>query len=165
MAETVRQLHIEVKITGSIAGDDGAQQEILWQYNKLFTDGTGANQVGSLFYDATRPLNATSEDLDLAGGLTDFQGAALGLNNVKVLVAENLDTDAGDTLKLKPGGTNPVTGILGGTSPTLTIYPGGFCLLVNPSEAPTVTGGSADTIAFETADNSTYKVLVAGDNA
>lgn len=165
MAETVRQLNIEVKITGSVAGTDGAQQEVLWQYNKRFTDGTGADQLGSMFYDASRPLNTTSEDLDLAGGLTDFQGDALALNNLKVLVAENLDTDAGDTLKLKTGSANPVTGLLGGTSPTLTVYPGGLLLIVNPSEAPTVTGGSADTIAFETADNSSYKLLLAGDNA
>lgn len=165
MAETVQALRVEVKITARVAGTDGSRLQTVLSYNKVFTDGTGADQVGSVFVDETRPLNATSEDLDLAGGLTDFQGTALALNNCKVIFAENLDTDAGDTLKLKPGGTNPVTGILSGTSPELTIYPGGLLLWVAPSEAPTVTGGSADTIAFETADNSNYKLLLAGDNA
>lgn len=165
MAETVLGLRIKVTIDAHVAGDDGASLKRVVSYDEVFTDGTGAGNVGSVFYDDTRPLNATSEDLDLAGGLTDFQGAALALNNLKVVYAENLDGDAGDTLKLKTGSANPVTGLLGGTSPELTIYPGGFLLWVTPDEAPAVTGGSADTIAFETADNSNYRLLLAGDNA
>lgn len=165
MAETVQGLKVRVEIIGSVRGSDGASQRvnIVKEYN--FSDGTGSEQLGSWFYDESRALNATSEDLDLAGGVTDFQGDALALNNLKLVFAENLDTDSGDTLTFKPGGTNPIAGIQGGTSPTLVIPPAGLFLLVDPNGTFTVTGGSADTVAFQTADNSTYKVLLGGDNA
>lgn len=165
MAETIQGLTIKIEVTGSVVGSDGANQRVQFTKDYTFTEGTGNDQLGSWFYDASRALNATSEDLDLAGGLTDFTGTALALNNLKFILAENLDTDSGDTLTFKPGSSNPVSGIQGGTSPTLVIPPGGFFLWVDPNGSITVTGGSADTIAFETADNSTYKLFLGGDNA
>ena len=133
MAETVQGFSIKIEITNRITGDDGAEQRVSYSKTYNFSNGTGANQLGNQFNDVTRALNTTSEDLDFgAGGLTDFQAADLVLNNIKVLMVENLDTDTGDTFLLKQGGANPITTILGGSSPTLTIGPGGFLLLVNP---------------------------------
>lgn len=165
MAETVQILRVQVTIKMLITGDDGKQQAVDWTYDKPFTDGTGTDQVGTAFYDASRSLATTSEDLDLAGTLTDFQGATIAMNNVKVYVMENLDTDTGDYLLLKQGSSNPVTTILAGTSPTLRCGPGGLILLVNPIDGYAVSAGSADTLAVESVDSSSYKILIAGDNA
>lgn len=165
MAETVQFLDIEIRVRGAVRGDDGAVKPVDKSIAYHFTDGTGSNQVGSAWEDQTRALNATSEDLDLAGGLTDFQGVALALNNVKVLLLHNQDTDSGDTFKLKQGSTAPVTTILGGTDPTLTIGPGGLALLINPIDGYAVAATSADKIAVESADNSNYYLLLAGDNS
>lgn len=166
MAETVTGYSIQVIITNNIAGDDGAYQRVAYDKTYTFSDGTGANQLGNQWYDASRALNTTSEDLDFgAGGLTDFQGADVVLTSLKVLLIENLDTDSGDTFLLKQGSTNPITDVLGGTSPTLKIGAGGLCLLVNPVDGYIVTNGSADVLAMQAADNSTYKILVSGDNA
>lgn len=164
MAETVNGIHIEVKIYGSIVGSDGARQNIAIDKAWHLTDGAGANKVGQAFWDKSRALNNTSEDLDLAGSLSTFNGDTLGLTDVKVLVAENLDSDSGDNLVFKTGSSNPVTGILGGTSPTLTIPPDGFFLYVSPTEGVPVTAGSADTIAFQTTDNMVYQTLIIGEN-
>lgn len=165
MAETVLGLRVQVRITGRIVGDDGAVLDIDETYDETFDDGTGSDQLGSVWQDKTRPLNATSEDLDVQGGLNDFQGAALALNPIKLLYMRNLDEDTGDTLKLKQGSANPVTTILGGTGPTVTIGPKGILLLVSPIDGYATTAGSADKIAAETADNSNYRIIVGGDNS
>ena len=166
MAETVRGYTVEIKVTNLIDGDNGVSQKVQYAKTFVFSDGTGTNQLGNQFYDASRALNTTSEDLDLGtGGLTDFQGADVILNNIKVLLIENLDSDTGDTFLLKQGATNPATTVLGGTNPTLTIGPGGLCLLVNPVDGYALTDNSADRLAMQATDNSTYTVLIAGDNA
>jgi len=166
MAETVRSLRVQVKITGVVVGDDDASKSVDFTYDKTFSNGTGADQLGSVWEDKTRALNTTSEDLDLGtGGLTDFQGAALVLNNVKLFCVQNLDTDTGDNFRLKEGSANPVTSILNGTNPEVEIGPDGLLLLVNPVDGYAVTDSTADTIGIQAVDNSTYRVLVAGDNA
>lgn len=165
MAETVQFLDIEVRIRGAVLGEDGAIKPIDKIISYHFTEGTGSNQIGSAWEDRTRTLNTTSEDLDVRGGLTDFQGVALDLNVVKVVVIHNQDTDSGDYLLLKQGSANPMTTILGGTSPTLKIGPLGLLVLVSPVDGYAATAGSADKLAVEAVDNSTYYALLAGDNA
>lgn len=165
MAETVNGLTVHVHVFGSVAGADGSTLHVDETYERTFGEGTGTNQVGSVWQDKSRALNTTSEDLDVSGGLMDFQGAATALNNVKVLMLQNLDLTAGDYFLLKQGSAAPVTTILGGTSPTITIGPDGLLLLVNPVDGYTVTATTADKIAVEAADDSTYKLILAGDNA
>lgn len=166
MAEIVRGIRIKVTLTSVIVGDDAAEQRVIADYDRTFTDGTAADNLGNAFYDASRNLNAGAEDIDLgAGGVTDFQGADIVATSVGLIWAENLDTDTGDWLKLTKGTTNPMTSILEGTAPKLTIGPGGLCLLVNPADKYTAANGSADTIGFETADNTNYKLFVGVDNA
>ena len=166
MAETVTGFTVQVIVTSNIAGDNGALQKVSYDKTYSFANGTAANQLGNQWYDASRALSATSEDLDLGtGGLTDFQGADAVLSNVKVLLIENLDTVSGEDLKLKQGATNPAISMLGGTTPTLTIGPGGLCLLINPVDGYALTDGSADRLAVQAVGTSTYKTLIAGDNA
>ena len=166
MAETVRSLRVEIKITGSIYAADNVKQDVLIDYDKTFSDGTGDTQLGTWFLDSSRSLDTTSEDLDLNGTLPQFNyGATVDLNNVKVLVMENLTATTGDDLILKQGAANPATTILGGTGPTLTIGPSGICVLVNPLDGYGLTAGSADTVAVQAIDTQTYKTLIAGDNA
>lgn len=165
MAETIHGLSIEVRITGFVRSADGIEQRISIPLTQQFSEGSGTDQLGQWWYDQTRSLDTTSEDLDLAGSLTPVvDGSTLGLNNVKVLLLRNRDTDAGDNFLLKQGSANPATTILGGTTPTLTIGPGGFCLLVNP-QGYALTAGSADTLAIQAVDTSTYEIFIAGDNA
>jgi len=165
MAETIHGLSIEVLIKGYVVAADGIRQSITIPLTQQFSEGSGTDQLGQWWYDETRSLDTTSEDLDLNGTLTPVvDGTTLGLNNVKVLVIKNRDVDAGDTLLLKQGASASATTILGGTGPTLTIGPGGFLILVTP-QGYALTAGSADTIAMQATDTSTYQIFVAGDNA
>lgn len=164
MAETVRFLRVRVMIDAYVVGDDGAKLINQVNIDETMVDGTGANQVGSVFWDDARALATTSEDLDLSGGLTDFQGAALALNNFKLLFVQGLDEDSGDGFKIKPGSTAPVTSFLEGTSPELNVGPGGFVLAFSPVDGYAVTDTSADKLAIESLDSSSYRIIIAGDN-
>ena len=165
MAETVEFINVRVIITARITGSDGSRMVCDINREIGLAEGTGSYQAGQAWWDESRALATTSEDLDLNGTLTAFNGDSVVLNNVKILLIEDLDTDTGDHLFLKQGSANPVTTILGGTTPTLKIGPGGFILLVNPIDGYAVTAASADKIAIESVDNSTYQILIVGDNA
>ena len=164
MAETVQGITVKVEISGTILGSDGARQVILANLSKTFSDGAGANKVGQAWWDKARNLDTTTENLDLAGTLATFNGDTLGLTDMKLLLIENKTETTGDNVILKDGASNPLAGLLGGTSPTLTIGPGGILLYVSPVDGVAVAAGSADTIGIETNDDVDYQILVVGEN-
>jgi hypothetical protein len=168
MAETVRSLRVQVIITGTVVGDDGAFLTVSEQYDKTFGDGTGTDQVGTVWQDKSRNLNATSEDLDL-DALTDFQGATMSsLANIGMLYFRNLDEDAADSFTLGgaaaqawEGGTTPFFG----AGDKISVGAGGVLLWISPVDKGTIGAGTADTLKVEAADNSDYRLIFAGDNA
>lgn len=129
-----------------------------------FTDGAGANQVSKLFAD-TRTLSASAtEDLDLAGVLTDAFGATITLVRVKAILVV---ADAANTNNVVVGaGTNPFVGPLGGTTPTVSVAPGGVFLVARADATGwPVTGATGDIlkIANSAAGTSvTYSILILG---
>lgn len=166
--ETVQALKVQVIISGLVTGDDGKKQEV--SINKVynFSDGTGNNQCESWFYDASRPLNATNEDIDLNGSASyvDFKGTAMGLVQASVVYCENLDTDTGDTVTIKQPAAAGATGIFTAASDGVIIQPGGLFLWIAPGpDKATTTATTADLINVATADNSNYQIFIAGDQS
>lgn len=162
MAETVNNLKIQVIITGTVVGDDGAQLPVSMVKTVNFADGVGDNQVSKVWQDITRDLDTASEDLDLGtGGLDAFQGDDLVAPKLKVLFLDNLSTTSGQALTLKDGSTNDANPMTG-TTPALPVGPDGFILIVNPIDGYTITDGSADVIGVETSADMSYRVLLAG---
>jgi hypothetical protein len=111
-----------------------------------FAAGVGIGQADLLWSD-TRTLTASSsENLDLAGGLTDPFGAAITFARVRAFAVR---ADGGNTNNVIVGGaaSNPWATWAGGTAPTLTVRPGGLLLLVAPDATGyTVTGGTGDQL-------------------
>jgi hypothetical protein len=163
--ETVEYVRVQVIVEARVSGLDGSRLVVPYNREWYFTEGTGSLQVGQAWYDASRTLATTSEDLDLNGTLAAFNGGTVDLNNIKIMVLENLDTDTGDHLFLKQGSAQPCATVLGGTTPTLKVGPGGAAILINPTDGYVLGAGASDTLAVETVDNSSYKVIVVGDNA
>lgn len=160
MAETVTDLTIRIFIDGKVVGDDGALLNVKEAVEFRFADGSGSNQVAKVLQDLSAVTSTTSTDVDL-GTKTDFQGVAAAVTKLKVLYVRNKSAAA--NLVLKQGGSNPLTTLLGGTSPTLTVGPGGIALVINPSAAGWAASANADTIALETtADSQEYTYLAAG---
>lgn len=168
-SETIDGLYIRIEIKGVVRSTayDGSQQPINVVKEYSFSDGTGTDQIGQVFYDASRTLAATSEDLDVSGStIKDGFGGALDMTGVKVVLIENLDTDTGDFVKVTQPASNGVPGIFLAAGDGIKVHPGGFLLWIAPGpDSATVTASTGDLITVETADTSSYRVLLAGKNA
>lgn len=111
-----------------------------------FTDGTGINQADRLWTD-TRTLTASSsENLDLAGGLTDPYGATITFARIRLMLVR---ADGGNTNNVIVGGaaSNPWATWAGGTAPTVTVPPGGCFVIAAPGTTGfTVTAATGDIL-------------------
>ncbi len=136
-----------------------------------FDNGTGAGQVDKIFTD-TRVLNASaSEDLDLAGVLTDAFGATITFARVKALL---ISAASGNTNNVVVGGV--AAGLSAGpilpqTTGQVVVRPGGgVAFWVGSADATgyVVTATTADLlhIANSGAGTSvTYDVAIVGCSA
>lgn len=130
-----------------------------------FADGTGANQANQIFTD-TRTLTASStEDLDLAGGLTNAFGTTVTFTKVKAII---ITAASGNTNNVLVGGaaSNQVATIFSATNDVLVIRPGGMFALTAPDPtgmAITASTGDLLKIANSSSGTSvTYTIVIIG---
>lgn len=163
-SETVGGLTLTVTLRGYVTGNDGVRMLVDKSYEMTFSDGTGNNQVQWLWQDDGRPLNATNETLDL-DGLTDFKGAVMSDNtSVKVIWAEHKSTTAAEVMKLGGGDFAAADGPVADATDKIATGPRGLILLVNPLDGWGITATTKDGLRMELTGNSTYDLVMAGDN-
>lgn len=125
--------------------------------------GTGLGKADLLFSDQRTLAASATENLDLAGVLTDPLGVVIAAAKIKAIF---IFAAAANTNSVVVGAaaSNPFTGPLGGTTPTLTVAPGGMILLTNPAGwAVTATTADLLKIANSAAGTPvTYDVLIFG---
>jgi len=124
-----------------------------------FTNGTSANQANQIWSD-TRTAAASTDSLDLTGGLTDAFGSAITFAKVKGIYMVNKSTTSGETLIL--GGI--FMGVmLGGLTQTINVEAGATLLLTAPVDGFAVTNGITDQITVNPGGNTiTYDVAIIG---
>lgn len=130
-------------------------------------DGNASGQADLIFADQRTLSGGADEDLDLAAVLIDPLGAALTFAAVKVL-AIIASADNADTIVVSPDATNGFDGPLGGTTPTVTIPPGGMYCVTAPGEGWAVAGGTGDLLNVLNSDgveDAIYDVIVIGASA
>lgn len=127
--------------------------------------GTGANQANAMFAD-TRTLTASStENLDLAGVLTDAFGATLTFTKIKAILVM---AASGNTNNVILGGaaSNAFVNWVGDATDTVVVRPGGCFMLVAPdSTAYAVTAGTGDILKVANSAGSTsvtYTIVIIG---
>lgn len=132
------------------------------------TSGTGLDQADLLFTDH-RTINASSnDDIDLAGVLSSAFGATI---TYAELVAILIIADTANVSNLTiGGGSNPVVGFLGGTTPTVgPLRPGGIFLLASPDAAGigAVVAGTGDILRIANGSGGTagYDIVILGRSA
>ena len=136
-------------------------------FTKALTSGTGANQADLIFAD-TRTVNASSsEDLDLAGVLTDPFGATITMAEV---VAILITAASGNTNDVVIGDATAPVPLFGGTNPTISIGPGGVFMAATPDAGGLFTVGAGSTDDLKIANSSsgssvTYSIVVIGRSA
>jgi hypothetical protein len=136
------------------------------------TAGTGANQADILWMDERTVATAANDDLDLNGVLADAFGATVNMVEiVAVFVINEPRSGVANTTNLTVGAaTNPVTGFLGGTTPTFgPIRPGNFLLFGggNIGGAGVVTPSTGDIlrIANSSGASATYQIAILARSA
>lgn len=139
-------------------------------YQAILTSGTGVGQADLLFHD-TRTLSASAtENLDLAGSLTDAFGATLAFVKVKALVFVAASTNTNNVIV---GGdvTNTFFPMFGAETDSLILRPGmTFALIcgVGDSAGLAVTASTADLLKVTNSAGTTgvsYDVYVFGTSA
>jgi hypothetical protein len=131
--------------------------------------GTGANQADRIFSDQRTIAPSANDDLDLAGTtLQDNLGENLALARIKVIAVSAAAANA-NVLVMGGAAAAAITTILGGTSPTLNIRPGGLFLLTAPDATGfAITATTADILRFTNGGagtSVTYDVVIIGSSA
>lgn len=128
-------------------------------------NGTGANAANQVWSD-TRTLAASgSENLDLAGALTDAFGATITFTKIKAIL---IKAAPGNTNNVVIGAeaTNPWVGLLNSTG-TITLRPGaGFMAWAPDSTGMAVVASTGDLIKVVNSAGTTgvdYTIVVIGE--
>lgn len=134
-------------------------------FSKSLVSGTG-NGACDLEFADTRTIAASGTDnLDLAGGVTDPFGNTLTFVDVKAIF---IRASAANTNNLVIGnGTNPFNGPLSAAG-TITLPPGGVLALIHPGAGWGVTGSTADVLKIANGGAGTsvdFDILVLGASA
>lgn len=141
------------------------QQTLQYSIVQAFGDGTGADQAQKLWTDQRTLAASATEDLDLAGGVSDVFGNVLTFTKVKALV---IKAAAGNTNNVLVGGasSNGFITPFGGATHTVTVRPGGTLVLIAPDATGyAVTAGTGDLLKIANSAGSTgvtYDITVIG---
>ncbi|WP_018658460.1 hypothetical protein [Actinomadura flavalba] len=130
--------------------------------------GTGARQADRVFSDRRTLAASASENLDLAGVLTDAFGAVLTFARVRALM---IAASASNTNAVVVGGaaSNAWATPFGDASDKVNVRPGGALLLVAPdATAYAVTASTGDVLQVANGGSGTgvtYDVVILGASA
>lgn len=143
---------------------------LLKAYETILQTGTGAGQADKIFHDQRTLAASATEDLDLAGSLTDAFGAAVTFAKIKALI---ISAAAGNTNNVLVGGVanGLATVITPAASGIVVVRPGAtFAVFAGVADSTgyAVTAATADLLhmANSAAGTSvTYDVIVIGTSA
>lgn len=119
-----------------------------------FANGTGADQASAIWTD-TRTLSASAtEDLDLAGVLTDAFGTTVAADRIKAILITAASGNTNDVQVTRPA-ANGVP-LFMAASDGIAIGPGGGFMLVAPNASGVnVTAATGDLITITNSAGST----------
>ncbi|MCI0351567.1 MAG: hypothetical protein L0Z53_19260 [Acidobacteriales bacterium] len=134
-------------------------------YGDSLASGTGLDQCDLKFHDR-RTLSATTEELDLAGSLTDAFGQTITFAKVKGILIHNRNTTAGQTLIIGGAAANAFP-LFTDVTDKYTLGPDGKFLAWEPSLAgKAVTAGTGDKLKLDAGANTvTYDIVIFGTSA
>ena len=159
-------LKVQISSTATKALDLTTSRDVLdINVTTTLSNGTGANQANQHWHDQRSLAAAASEELDLAGGLTDVFGDTVTFTRIKAMYIKNNGTAS----SLRVGGATATQfyPFVVDSSDILLIKPGGRVYI----EAPDVNGmsvgaGTADTLKIAHGNEDsvalTYDIVLIG---
>lgn len=130
------------------------------------SDGTGAIDTADLVWSDRRSLASTTENLDLAGSLTDSFGATITFARIKMIAIHNRNTSVGHTLTVGGAASNAFP-LFADTTDKYAIGPDGVFLIWEPSAAAkAVTASTGDILKIDAGSNTiSYDIIIIGSSA
>lgn len=143
-----------------------AQENTRVSKDDELSNGTGAVDTADYIWSDTRSLAATTENLDLAGGLTNAFGVALTFARIKAILIHNKNTTAGNNLTVGGAASNAFP-LFADDTDKYTIGPNGIFLIWEPSAAAkAVTASTGDILKMDSgASTITYDIIIVGSSA
>lgn len=141
---------------------------------RALAGGTADNQADLLWHDQrTVTLATVTDDIDLAGALTDPFGQTVTFVKIRALLIYNRETTTGENLLIGgAGAANNAWATLfnGDQDAKITLAPTGVLLLTAPVDGYSVTAGSQDILRVvhdgtTTGGDIVYDIVVAGTTA
>lgn len=161
------KLVVDATLTG--ANDLGAPaQNVTYTKTFNFANGAGANSAESLFTDTRTLAASATENLDLAGVLTDAFGSAITFNKIKAVI---VSAASGNTNDVVLGGhaTAAWAAPFGDVTDTVKVKPGGSIMMVAPdANGLAVTATTADMLTVTNSSSGTgvtYDIIIIGEVA
>lgn len=162
------KLSVLASIAGYVTKDSdlsSAKAPLKLNKNIEFLTGVAAGKANLVFADTRTLAASATEDLDLAGSLTDLFGAVLTFARIKAILVAAAAANTNDVV-VGGTGSNQFVGPFGAATHTQKVSPGGVLLLANPSAAGwPVTASTADLlkVANSAAGTSvTYDIVIVG---
>lgn len=119
--------------------------EISSDFNKAIVAGTGSGAADILFADERTLAASATENLDLAGGLTDALGVSRTCVDVKAIVIKAAAANT-NSVVVGGAGSNTFVGPFADATDKVTIPPGGVVSFVHPGAGWTVTAATGDIL-------------------
>lgn len=160
------EFRISAKATQVDAPDGGSlKYECAINVSETLADGTTLGKADRVFRDTRTLASNTSENLDLAGGLTDQKGAAITFAKIKAVVITAAD---GNTTKLSVGGaaSNGAKLWFADLTDIEELLHGDSCAHFSEAGWP-VTASTADILKIANASGAaaTYDIMIIGTSA
>lgn len=160
------QLGVDLTNTGS--SDLGTATDLVKALNLVgvtFSNGTGANQANQMFADQRTLTASSSEDLDLAGVLTNNLGSTVTFARVKAIIVKASSSNTNNVLVGGASATQFVNWVAN-ASDIITVRPGGaFILLAPDATGYAVTAGTGDLLKIANSGGTTsvtYDIILIG---
>lgn len=147
--------------------DLGAQKATLpFPAEIVIGSGTGSGQSDLAYFDQRPLAGATTEDLDLRGGLTDAFGQVLNFIEVTAIYIKAGAANNGD-LVVGGDGAAAFLGPFDNATDKVNIGPGQTFLVTNTTTGWPTTAGTADLLQVqnEGAGAATYDICIIGRSA
>jgi len=138
---------------------------VAYSHKETLTNGTGANQANELFSDTRTLAASASENLDLAGVLTNAFGTTITFTKVKAIIVAAAPGNTNDVL-VGGAATNAFINWVGDATDTVKVKPGGMFVITAPdTNGLAVTAGTGDILKVANAGagtSVTYDVIIIG---
>lgn len=144
MATTVR-IKLDIEVVETYTGDLGNPGKVhRISKDLVFSNGNGTSQFNKVYSDIATATAGNAVEYDVAGVVTDAQGAAITMSKLGMIYAENRGTTSGDLMYV--GGDANSVPFCGAAADFVKVGPQGFALIVNPVDGWTVTGTTGDIV-------------------